>query len=150
MQLFRLIYFSSAQPDISNQNIEEIVDVSRKNNEKLNISGMLLFINNKFIQVLEGSKKDVAEIFDKIKSDNRHTDIQVILKGYTNERSFPNWSMGLKIVSEEDFNALKELNQNPNFNLPELLNEKSDLPHKFLKNFYDNGDLNFQEFWNYK
>jgi blue light- and temperature-responsive anti-repressor len=65
-----------------------------KNNRFNGISGFLVFSKDKFIQVLEGERKLVFETFDRIKRDDRHTDITVLGAAPCQSRAFPDWLMG--------------------------------------------------------
>ena len=66
---------------------------SRENNEKNNITGSLICRADIYLQMLEGPKKKVLEIFEKIKQDDRHLEIVILSEGPTTERLFPNWAM---------------------------------------------------------
>lgn len=100
--MIQLVYVSSAVKECTEEEILEILEVSRKNNKERNITGMLLYISGNFIQILEGSEKEVNEIFDKILKDERHKDVTLICKKPADERIFPDWSMGFKYFSKRD------------------------------------------------
>ena len=70
--VFYLIYTSTPRSPISREVLEEITAVSNKNNRRRGITGMLLGIENKFLQYLEGDEEEVMKLFEKIKSDPRH------------------------------------------------------------------------------
>ncbi len=78
-------------------------------NKLSNVSGFLVFTRNNFIQVLEGSQVDVQATFDRIKTDNRHTDFNIIDTLHCHSRAFPNWLMGAMhddiVVQEAMLNA---------------------------------------------
>tara|TARA_A100001011_G_C13971341_1_gene699414 strand:+ start:515 stop:766 length:252 start_codon:yes stop_codon:yes gene_type:complete len=42
---------------------------------------------------LEGPKKNVLKTFDKIKLDDRHVEVNILISKDTNQRIFPNWAM---------------------------------------------------------
>jgi class 3 adenylate cyclase len=90
----RLTYISKCSDTISDEEIENIGTVSVKNNQKLDLNGVLLYAHGMFFQVLEGEKDKVDQVYEKIKKDPRHTDI-VCLKAENNisERVFSEWSM---------------------------------------------------------
>jgi hypothetical protein len=67
---------------------------SRKNNLKLEITGMLLYKEGNFMQMLEGEEAQVLELYDKILKDKRHKDIYKIMSGSIKDRNYENWSMG--------------------------------------------------------
>lgn len=97
--MYHLTYFSTASMRFSEKDIEKLLKVANENNKKLGITGILLFIEGSFLQVLEGNKNDVLNLFQTIKQDDRHHDILTVFKGEKNDRNFEKWSMGFKDIS---------------------------------------------------
>ncbi len=85
-----------------------ILEKSRKNNASLNITGALLYCNGSIIQVLEGPEDTVNLLFDKIKNDQRHTQIITLFEGKVNARSFEKWSMGYITTNKRNMDELKD------------------------------------------
>ena len=98
--MFYLIYVSSATRNLSSEELLEILRVSRRNNVENEITGMLLYKEGNFMQVLEGPKETVQQLHDKIELDARHKQMITLLSGQIEERQFPNWSMGFQNVDE--------------------------------------------------
>lgn len=105
--MIRLIYFSSASYDISEEELLEILEVSRTKNKENNITGMLLYLSGNIIQVLEGDKDKVEETYKRIEKDERHHGCIIADDEEIKERSFPNWSMGFRYYNEENINELE-------------------------------------------
>ena len=76
--MFELIYRSLAKGGINTTDITGILNKSRNFNSQNDITGCLLFYNNEFIQILEGDKKKVTELYATIKKDRRHTDVMLL------------------------------------------------------------------------
>lgn len=95
--MFRLMYMSTAVYDFSNQELEELLEKSRKNNKEKDISGLLIVKGRTFIQCLEGGKESVLSIYEKIEKDERHRDLIELIEENATERYFPNWDMGYGI-----------------------------------------------------
>ena len=57
---------------------------------------MLLYDNATYLQVLEGSSKDVHEIYDSILNDDRNTGNVILVDEEISQQDFPEWSMGFK------------------------------------------------------
>ena len=74
--------------------LAELLCKVRSKNESLGVSGMLLFHQGSFIQVLEGPEETVDELFELIKEDPRHTKVALVLRQEVDERDFADWSMG--------------------------------------------------------
>ena len=92
-KLFHIIYLSTAVKLFTQQDLDELLMVSRKNNKKVGITGMLLYHEGVFFQVLEGQEDRVKSLYDFIKLDKRHHSARVIRKGSLSCRLFPDWSM---------------------------------------------------------
>ena len=73
--------------------IRQILASSRINNQRLEVTGALLFSAESFAQVLEGPKDAVEETFERIQRDIRHGDVTVLNSGGSGPRDFANWSM---------------------------------------------------------
>jgi len=63
--MIQISYISKATQSMSEDDLEEILRISRENNGRLGITGMLLYGNNTFVQILEGEEKAVNELIDK-------------------------------------------------------------------------------------
>lgn len=84
-----------------------ILSNSRENNKAKHITGMLIYGDGTFIQVLEGNPEDVDNVYDKITQDKRHKNLIVLATGSLNKRNFPDWTMGFTTVNGKE---LAELN----------------------------------------
>ena len=63
------------------------------NNQKHNITGLLIYKNKQFAQVIEGDEDAIESIWSKIQRDTRHKDIQLLSLEPIDNRSFTKWSM---------------------------------------------------------
>ncbi len=82
----------------------DILTVSRDNNLRANITGILLYSDGTFIQVLEGDKNTLDDTFEKIKIDKLHRGIIKIAAGELKERNFKEWTMGFKSFNSDILN----------------------------------------------
>ncbi len=138
--MFYLCYQSTSKVPIDQKLINNILEISKMNNRQSNVTGMLLINNDIFFQILEGEEESVEKLFTKIQSDNRHTSVHRLLSGYESERSFANWSMGFKILSEGElitFNRYLDLEHKDFRNLEESSISGDNFLLQFLKNFFD-------------
>jgi hypothetical protein len=92
--MIHLIYISSATGEPSDDDLMELLEQSRARNKKQNVTGMLLYRDGAFLQVLEGEEKDVDEIYQSICLDKRNAGNYLIERKVIEERNFPDWSMG--------------------------------------------------------
>jgi hypothetical protein len=94
--LFQLIYVSEATAPMSEVKLRALLYEARTRNGTLDITGLLLHARNKFLQVLEGSEEAVRDLYDAIRTDPRHTNVEVLLTTTADERTFPDWRMGVE------------------------------------------------------
>lgn len=105
MALVSLVYVSVAAQPMSDDELRDILAVSRENNGKLGITGMLLYRDRFFIQALEGEQAAVDELFDKIAADERHENVLKVYETPIEARSFGEWRMGfnkMDDITDED------------------------------------------------
>lgn len=96
-----LIYMSSATQLMSNDELIGLLKISRENNEKKHLTGMLLYGEGAFVQVLEGDDEVVTSTYEIIKADDRHKNLIHIISGKIEKRIFPNWSMGFRAIDRK-------------------------------------------------
>jgi len=90
-----IIYTSEANHSTDSQivDLNEICKTAVKNNSKNDVTGVLLFHNNHFLQVLEGKLDTIDRLLDKIRSDTRHSNLEIIYNNSIEKRNYPNWTM---------------------------------------------------------
>jgi hypothetical protein len=94
MKLSRLIYKSTATAEvISNRTLRDIEEQASAANTEKGITGLLVLTGNIFLQVLEGSSRDVTALFGKIIGDKRHHDVELVTFQRIGARCFDEWSM---------------------------------------------------------
>ena len=103
--MIHLIYVSSATKEMTESDLLELLKKARERNAEKNITGMLLYANQNFIQILEGDSDDVLDIYHRILNDTRNTGNIIIQKKAIADRSFPDWTMGFKHISNAEIEA---------------------------------------------
>ncbi len=103
------ITYSSHATDqlaVAQRGLENLLEVSRARNLQRGITGLLLFRDGIFIQVLEGKTADVQFLYRLICQDPRHHSAVKLLEERISSRRFPSWSMGYRVLSESDLRYL--------------------------------------------
>jgi acylphosphatase len=108
--LVHLIYASALSPDINKDEILQILKAAREKNARLNVTGMLLFDDGDFFQVLEGDSDVVKQLFETIAKDKRHQRVTKILVEPIQARDFPEWTMGYSRISRMELQTIDGLN----------------------------------------
>ena len=111
--MIQLAYVSKATDEF-NQNIDDnvfnILETARKNNGTKGISGLLIYRDGYFLQLLEGDADSVLHLYGKIAVDNRHVQIRTLFKQETSMRLFPNWAMGFSKLENKELEAVSNIN----------------------------------------
>ncbi len=107
MPVFRMLYVSGATRPMTPTDLDEILAVSRRNNAREDVTGVLLWAEGAFIQVLEGDERKVRELAKRISHDTRHRNFMVLVEQTVPERVFGEWAMGYKhLAPEQESEAL--------------------------------------------
>ena len=101
-QLVRLVYTSVKTGKCDDAAVNEIVAVAHANNPGLNLTGMLLHTEKRFLQVLEGPMGNVTATYEAITKDERHAACNMRYCEPITQRYFADWSMGATNVSEAE------------------------------------------------
>jgi len=92
--LVRMLYASRAATPPISAVMDAILAQSRAHNPALGITGMLCFSEDLFMQVLEGGRDEVCELYNTIVSDDRHVNVRILCFEEISERRFGSWTMG--------------------------------------------------------
>lgn len=94
--LIHLIYISSATRWPTEEDLRVLLEQARARNQRQNITGLLVYGNATYLQVLEGSEADVHAVFDSICKDTRNTGVVKLREAEIASRDFENWQMGFR------------------------------------------------------
>ena len=92
--LVRLLYASRSAAPLTASLVDSLLEKSRANNPRQGITGILCFSEDLFIQVLEGGRDEVCELFNAIVRDDRHRNVRILIYEEIRERRFGGWTMG--------------------------------------------------------
>ena len=93
MPLHQIMYISTVVGTITPQECAEVAQLSAVNNQRDDVTGLLLFNSRRFLQVLEGPKDAVERIFARIYDDPRHRAVVKLREGAIDTREFGQWAM---------------------------------------------------------
>lgn len=113
-QLFSLMYISKKTEHFLVEDLIQILNVSRKKNKQLGITGVLIYNKGYFLQIIEGDVDAVTSLFyEHILKDKRHENVSVFSQGFIENRDFINWDMGFYGTSiNTDYDLLGNTNLN--------------------------------------
>ena len=105
--LYEVLYVSTLAPEQPLSVVAEIAGRARQVNGELDITGLLIFDGQRFCQQLEGPKKVVLKLIERIRNDPRHVNVEVLHHGPLAGRRFQSFSLAFSTV--EDVDALARL-----------------------------------------
>jgi hypothetical protein len=88
------MYASRAAASVDHEALLAILKKSKLNNTSSGVTGLLCYSGGIFLQVLEGGRAAVSQLYNRIASDPRHTDVVLLSYEEIGERCFAGWSMG--------------------------------------------------------
>jgi Sensors of blue-light using FAD len=123
--MLSLVYASSAVHLFSENELVTLLNQSREKNTRLELSGMLLYKDGNFLQVLEGPEEAVQSLFKAICADDRHRGVLRLFGERIEARRFPDWAMAFRNLNSSNYQNL------PGYSA--FMNEPLD-PEKFRVN----------------
>lgn len=106
MPLHHLIYQSTATKPFSETDLRELLAEARNFNSNHEVSGVLLYNDGQFLQVLEGTESVLRPLYEKIRRDRRHTHVVKLTDAPLVQRNFGTWSMAFRSVDAAKLTAL--------------------------------------------
>ena len=91
--LERLIYQSRASHEFGSLHLFQLLTQARLYNERLGVTGHLLYREGLFSQCLEGPSNSLDKLWQRLLRDERHHDVQLLMRHGITERRFADWSM---------------------------------------------------------
>ena len=140
MILYHLLYISTATDYQSDTQLAALLEEAVTANLQYQVTGMLLYCEGDFMQLIEGKKSDIIQLYDNICRDERNFENEVLVEEPIAERHFVDWSMGFKQFSKEEYQI-----HNQGFDLKDFASSIKKTGHMstaihFLHSFYQ---------WNY-
>ena len=104
--LYHLGYVSTEALKFSEEALVALLSEARNANADRDVTGLLLYREGSFYQVLEGSESAVMATFQDIEGDPRHKEVRVLFDGETDAREFADWQMGFLNLDGVDMDTL--------------------------------------------
>lgn len=107
--MLQVSYVSQTSEPMSPSALLDLLLECRSKNEKRGVTGMLLYGNSTFLQVIEGEDDVIDSLVSRIEADPRHDRIQTLHRRSIKEREYGDWSMGFEQVANEDLSGVDGL-----------------------------------------
>ncbi|MFZ4758679.1 MAG: BLUF domain-containing protein [Burkholderiaceae bacterium] len=107
--MLQISYISKASEPMSADQLLALLMQCRTNNVARGLTGMLLYGNGTFLQVLEGDDAVVDRLVDTIGADPRHVGMKQLFRKTIEERQYADWSMGFERVTDDSLKQIDGL-----------------------------------------
>lgn len=113
MNIRQVVYLSSESSSMCDTELHNLRDEALSNNTRHGVTGLLLYVNKVFMQIIEGPHAEIGRLFDNIQCDKRNQAIVEMFDRSIDDRAFTGWSMGFHSptaadeVSEKGFHNLR-------------------------------------------
>jgi hypothetical protein len=109
--MIQICYVSQATEPMTPEGLLALLIQCRRNNSARHVTGMLLYGNGTFLQVLEGEDHVVSDLVDLISQDPRHASVKLLSRRAVEARQYAEWSMGFDRVTDESLQHVEGLNE---------------------------------------
>ena len=114
MSLHRLVYMSTAVGVLRADELDKVYLRAKASNANASITGLLLFYEGTFLQLLEGPAAGISALVQKLRRDKRHANLIILESGPAEDRVFPESPMqyvparNLTVGEKQAFSDLRQ------------------------------------------
>ena len=94
--MIELCYTSVACQPVTREGLRDLLRSARERNSALGVTGLLVYDDHRFIQILEGEAEAVYGIYERVKADPRHTEVELVYQGAIEQAAFAGWAMAFE------------------------------------------------------
>jgi hypothetical protein len=100
--VYRIVYVSDAVRPMTDSDLEGILAGARTHNAGVGVSGLLVYAQQSFLQVLEGDPQAVEGAYERARASALHRNLRATSTHVSGGRRFPQWSMGFRHAAPGD------------------------------------------------
>ncbi len=101
--LKQVLYVSQMTRVMSQEDLADLLSEARSLNGAHGITGVLVCVSNNYVQFIEGPCEEIDQLCANIEVDPRNKNFLIVLNKLASERCFPDWKMGFKTYTLEEF-----------------------------------------------
>lgn len=96
--LLEIVYSSETPTPLNPGEVRTLLDLARQKNAEWDVTGLLCYDHQRFLQIIEGETDVILDLFHSIQNDPRHTNVRILHEGDIEERAFSDWKMAYEPV----------------------------------------------------
>ena len=104
--VYQVLYHSRARDAPTDAQLRELLTQSQAHNARQGITGLLLYSDGRYVQVLEGPGPAVRALYARIQRDPRHAQVVTVSAGPGPRRWFADWSMDFGQVTAPEMDPV--------------------------------------------
>ncbi len=136
MKTTQLSYISTAKSGLKKEDFVTILDKAITSNSAIGVTGILVYCNGFFFQILEGETDKVMKLFNKITLDHRHENVVKLQHNQVGSRVFDRWNMAFKSYNTS-LKTLDNFTDDEYFPyLSKMTNEENSVTLRLLSDFF--------------
>lgn len=124
-----LIYKSTPSKDLKDRTLRNMLVDAKKFNRENNVTGCIFINHEKVIQLIEGEKNTIDQLYKRILKDTRHQQIETLLEKEIYTRTMQDWAMAVYNLDgdtdDTDFSKLsllEQLHKSPDIDVIKTIN----------------------------
>ena len=94
--MYRIVYMSQTPQRLSDADLDAILADTATHAEEADLGGLLIYARNTFFQVIEGKRRQVEAVFNRVFMDPRHQRVRVFQQRAIAGRRFEGFAMGFR------------------------------------------------------
>jgi hypothetical protein len=98
--LHQIMYTSTAAQHMDVADLSDLLMQARETNNRLDVTGMLLYRKKSFMQLIEGEHDTLVDLYETIQADERHRNVITLLDDHADDRDFEGWSMAFRYLGD--------------------------------------------------
>ena len=103
----QIVWISEACKEYSDEELLQLLNKSRANNVRRNVTGLLIYDKKSFMQFMEGDAESVDDIFqNRIEPSHLHKNVTLLSQREIEERNFKNWTMGFYSIYSKELQSV--------------------------------------------
>lgn len=101
-----IVYVSAATRPMSEDELDALLTQAREKNARLGITGILLYHDGNFMQMLQGPQDAVRALYAAIEVDPRHHMVITLVDESGLPREFADWAMACGRLDAQEWKSL--------------------------------------------
>jgi hypothetical protein len=109
VSVYHVFYRSQTTYFPTRTQLQDLLEWSRDYNAQHHLTGLMLYSDGRFAQVIEGAEAEVRALFTRIQQDSRHQHVLTISEGPGPKRWFADWQMAFGHLVPSEFNQMLQV-----------------------------------------